>query len=319
VNIRPQNIARYEKAEQLFKEGKALKKIRSETGLDPKCVSRYLKFKGYSFTRNQHWIKNDTSELQKAGDLYEEGYGIKKISQILHISDYRIAQYLESQGYQWNLNNQTHEYYDDVFEVIDTEEKAYWLGFLSADGSHSNKILELSLKEGDRNHIKSFGDFISPTAEIQYRSKVKACRIQICSKKICDDLTALGVTPNKSLTLEFCDQVPKHLIHHYIRGYVDGDGSIGLSYRNKNDKRKHASFGVLGTESFLDQIISHLNLHHNKKQRHGKAYSIGYSGNKLVPKILNKLYADATIYLPRKYKKYQEIVENCRPSVKVVG
>ena len=48
------------------------------------------------------------------------------------------------------------------FEKIDTEEKAYWLGFLYADGSVGSKDdrIELGLAEKDFHHIEKFRDFI---------------------------------------------------------------------------------------------------------------------------------------------------------------
>ncbi len=313
MNIRPQNIARYEKAEQLYKEGKSLRSIGKELGMDYRYISRYLKERGYEMTRNQHWIKQDDDILMQSIELYQQGHNIKTISKMLKVKDNRISEFLQKNGIMLNMNNQIHEYYDETFHVIDTEEKAYWLGFLSADGSIHDNILELTLKEGDKEHVEKFARFISPTAEVKYRASTKSYRVSICSTKICNDLIALGVTPKKSLTLQFCKQVPEHLMHHYIRGYIDGDGSIGLY-----NKSKDAYFGVIGTEDFLDEIVSFLELHHNKKRRHGEAYEIRYSGNKLVPPVLKRLYEDATVYLPRKYEKYQQIIANCRSTKKLV-
>ncbi|CUB51680.1 hypothetical protein [Bacillus cereus] len=304
MNIRPQNVERYKKAEQLYKEGKSLRAIGKEIKMDYRYISQYLKEKGYVMTRNQQWIKSDSDELEQAVELYKQGHNIKEISKILKKKDNRISEYLQKAGYVVSLNNQTHQYHEDSFRVIDTEEKAYWLGFLSADGCVHDNILELTLKAEDKEHVEKFARFMSPTAEVKYRSSTNAYRVNICSKEICDDLIALGVTPKKSLTLQFCEQIPQHLIHHYIRGYVDGDGSIGLKNRNKD-----ACFSVIGTEDFLNKIISVLGLKHNKKRRQGEAYEIRYSGNKQVPRILNRLYADAKVYLPRKYEKYQQIID----------
>lgn len=304
MNIRPQNVARYKKAEQLYKEGKSLRAIGKELKMDYRYISQYLKEKGYTMTRNQQWVKDDTDELSQAVELHEQGHSIKEISKILKKKDNRISEYLQSVGCIISMNNQKHEYHDEIFRCIDTEEKAYWLGFLSADGCVHNNILELTLKEGDKEHVEMFARFASPTAEVKYRKSTKAYRVNICSKEICDDLISLGVTPRKSLTLQFCDQVPQHLIHHYIRGYVDGDGSVGLY-----NKGKDAYFGVLGTEEFLNEIVSVLGLKHNKKRRHGEAYEIRYGGNKQVPPILERLYGDATVYLQRKYEKYQQIMD----------
>lgn len=311
MNIRPQNLARYQQAEQLYKEGKSLRAIGKELGMDYRYISRYLKERGYEMTRNQQWIKQDDEVLEQSIELYEQGHNIKTISQMLKVKDNRISEFLQTRGIMVSMNNQSHEYYEDIFSEVDTEEKAYWLGFLSADGCVHDNILELTLKEEDKEHVERFARFISPTAEVKYRSLTKAYRVMISNKQICDDLFALGVTPKKSLTLQFCEQVPEYLIHHYIRGYVDGDGSIGLK-----NKGKDAYLSIIGTESFLDEVIYALDLHHNKKRRQGEAYEIRYAGNKQVPPVLRKLYENATVYLPRKYEKYHQIIGRCRSSQK---
>lgn len=310
--IRPHNVPKYEQAEKLFNKGMSLRKIGEKVGLRYDYISRYLKDKGYQITRNQHWIKDQSHLLEQAVLLFNEGNGINRISKLIGISDHHISSHFESIGIHPGINNQRYTYYEDVFEVIDTEEKAYWLGFLSADGSVCNNIVELQLKEADASHVDKFAKFMSPDLIGRPKPQTNSYRVSVCNKKIADDLTKLGVTPNKSLTLEFCEQVPKELLHHYIRGYIDGDGTIHIR------KDGQAIVEVLGTEQFLNRIVQSLNLKHNKKKNHGKALSIRYSGSKQVKAILDVLYKDATVYLERKYEIYKRVRPR-RPAVKVAG
>lgn len=310
VIIRPNNVPKYEQAEKLFKDGMSLRKISKEVKLDYRYISRYLKSKGYQIKRNQQWVKDHSLELDEAVELFELGFGIKTISSRLSIADYLISEHFEKLGIHPGINNQKYTYYYDVFENIDTEEKAYWLGFLSADGSIHNDIIELNLKESDSGHVEKFAKFISPDLQGHFKPQTNSYRVSVCSKKISNDLYELGVTPNKSLTLKFCDKVPKELLHHYIRGYIDGDGTIFIR------KDGQAVFEVLGTQDFVDHIEESLELHHNKNGQHGQAKSIRYSGNKQVKSILDKVYKNATIYLERKYEIYQSIRPS-RSSVKV--
>jgi hypothetical protein len=116
----------------------------------------------------------------------------------------------------------------DIFQNIDTEEKAYWLGFLYADGcvhSQENKI-ELGLAEKDYEHLNKFRNFLQIKNKIAYRDSTKSYRLSFRSKKSKQDLIALGYIPCKSLLLHFpnSQQVPDYLIKHFIRGYFDGDG-----------------------------------------------------------------------------------------------
>lgn len=312
MNIRPQNVERYNKAEKMFIEKKTIREISKTLKMDAKSISSYLKFKGHTVKAKSTPVKAD-DDLVSSIEMYEKGMNVRKIAKALSVGDNRVRSYLIKNGIQLNVNNQLYTHNTSVFKKIDTEEKAYWLGFLGADGANCKNILELTLKESDKAHVEQFRNFISPTAPVTYRPTQKAYRVAVCSKEICDDLSRLGITPSKSLTYEFCEDVPEHLLHHYLRGYFDGDGSVHIRKDNQ------AVCEIIGTESFLNQMLSKLDLHINKKGRHGKAFYVRYSGNQKALVFLDKIYKDATIYLPRKFERYQKIVQHCRPQGKLGG
>lgn len=122
-------------------------------------------------------------------------------------------------------------------------------------------------------------------------------------------MTKLGVVPRKSLILTFptFEQVPEHLMIHFIRGYFDGDGHI------KNNKNSIA-FELLGTYEFLNGLIDFLQLKNTdfiwrKDKRHsGNTYSIHVKTQKSL-EIFHNMYDEATIYLDRKFEKFNEILE----------
>lgn len=140
-------------------------------------------------------------------------------------------------------------YNSDFFQDIDTEEKAYWLGFLYADGCinrmyRNEKLkamdLELGLCREDETHIEKFLNSLESNVEIKHKTIklngriYEASRVQICSTKMCRDLIDKGCTPTKSLTLEFpnTETVPQDLIRHFVRGYFDGDGCVSINDKN---------------------------------------------------------------------------------------
>ena len=135
-----------------------------------------------------------------------------------------------------------------IFETIDTEEKAYWLGFLYADGSVSSKEhkIELGLAEQDLKQIEKFRDFIGIMNKISYRSTTKSYRYSFRSESCKEDLIKQGCVPKKSLILNFPteNQVPKNLIRHFIRGYFDGDGWF-------TNTDSCFQIGIIGTEDFI--------------------------------------------------------------------
>lgn len=122
-----------------------------------------------------------------------------------------------------------------IFDTIDTEEKAYWLGFIFADGYIGSTPLdpnkksvynfEISLKLSDLEHLEKFKQFISFEKDVvcdNYR-----CRIMIANKHFWNILNGYGCIPRKSLTLQFPDKSifkSSDLVRHFIRGYFDGDG-----------------------------------------------------------------------------------------------
>lgn len=121
----------------------------------------------------------------------------------------------------------------NFFENIDTEEKAYTLGFLYADGciaSTLNKIQfdQLEPQEDILFKIKEVMQAEAPIHTHKGKHNRTRYRLLVCSKKMCQDLLKLGIIPNKSLTLTFPTKVPQEFLRHFIRGYFDGDGCIWI-------------------------------------------------------------------------------------------
>ena len=145
------------------------------------------------------------------------------------------------------------------FEKIDTEEKAYWLGFLYADGSVGSKEdkIELGLAEKDLKHIEKFKTFMNINNKISYREKTKSYRMSFRSAKCKQDLIDKGCIPKKSLILDFPNenQVPKELQRHFIRGYFDGDGSISTPKNSYGPRKNGRTISFIGTQDFLQSII----------------------------------------------------------------
>lgn len=55
-----------------------------------------------------------------------------------------------------------------------------------------------------------------------------------------NDLINLGCIPRKTLVLKFPNEstVPKQLIKHFIRGYMDGDGCISTYYKKRKERKR---------------------------------------------------------------------------------
>lgn len=202
----------------------------------------------------------------------------------------------------------------NIFEKIDNEEKAYWLGFIYADGTvyktgKNYYRFELGLAEKDLMHIEKFKKFVDSKHNIKYRIKTKSFRLAFNDSQFTTDLINLGCIPNKSLILKYPteNQVPLELQKHFIRGYFDGDGYL-------SKPPKGLTISLLGTNEFLNSILSYLsnNLDVNKKclkkdKRHlSNTYYFDLTGDN-ARCFLKHIYENSNIYLDRKYSLFENI------------
>ena len=203
-------------------------------------------------------------------------------------------------------------YNRDYFETIDSEEKAYWLGFIAADGNVATKMnsMRINLNEIDRDHLKKFKKSIEGNQPIKdsIREKNHSVYIDMNSNKVCRDLLKYGVTPRKSLTLDInFDLIPDNLIHHFIRGYFDGDGSINV-YHRAPYYYDEWELSFISTEKVLLAFQKFIGVPH-KLYRCGNNYRFCYKGKKDIEKAILYMYDNANVYLDRKYKKVQDFLK----------
>lgn len=198
------------------------------------------------------------------------------------------------------IEHQKLKFNHDFFEEIDCEAKAYWLGFIMADGcvslTQQPKII-IGLHKRDEPHIVKWHQAIQSCLKIHY------CGDRVASThysaKMCQDLIRLGCIPRKSLKLKF-PSLRQDLIRHFVRGYFDGDGCISLHNKKKNP---HIRFTVIGTESFLSSLQKILETA-NKLGAHGRAYSLSVNGRQKAGHIFEWMYDNAIIFLDRKKEVY---------------
>ena len=259
--------------------------------------------------------------MQKVADIY--GYGLQTIHKNFKKHNLKIRSNKE--------NSRRYEVDHNFFNNIDTEEKAYWLGFIYADGFVSNikgttsRKVGISLAEIDKQHLEKFNASLESTYPIGeytvsggYLEGVKYCRVLLTSNQLFDDLVRHGCVEHKTSILEK-PNIDDKLIKHFIRGYVDGDGSI--TKINRECYGYEYGLNIVGTDSMLTFISEHF-IDNNvtdkpiylekRKEEHSVSY-IRYGGNFKSEVLLDYLYKDATIYLDRKYKRYLELkLQNCR-------
>lgn len=125
---------------------------------------------------------------------------------------------------------------ENYFDKIDTEEKAYFMGFFYADGynSKNGSSLVISLNIKDIDILYRFSNMILGEEHVSIYDrgpKGKEAVFRINSKDLCHRFSELGCPNCKTYTLEFPKWIDDDLLRHFVRGYFDGDGSIILSSR----------------------------------------------------------------------------------------
>lgn len=186
----------------------------------------------------------------------------------------------------------------DFFKKIDSEEKAYILGFIMADGyiESNGRSLAIKLDKKDIDILEKIKKCLNSDAPIGFREDGRYRILSICSKEIVTDLQKLSVVINKTSTLTF-PVLNSNLYSHFLRGYFDGDGHIG--------KRQCAL--IVGSLGFLNDLLVFLESEHNIKPWVGDNttyYHIQF--NKRDSFFINWLYTNAQIYLDRKYEAFNK-------------
>lgn len=247
---------------------------------------------------------NNKYELGK--EMYLNGKSLCSISKDLKISRGRFSTYLKKQGIEVKRLPHKKTIRENVFDKIDNEEKAYWLGFLYADGCIGNNNrtdIEIGLSVRDKSHIQKFKNFLNWDGKIVIND-IK-CRISFKNRHMHQALINLGCIPKKSLTLMFPseDKVPKELQRHFIRGYFDGDGCF--CWTNKTFE-----INIIGTKDMLENICKITNIDKNRiysaKTKSKEVYRIVVGEKQKIESFLDFIYANSNIYLDRKYEKYKK-------------
>lgn len=263
------------------------------------------------------------SILQQAKEFYEQGNSFRATAAKFGYSSTGLADALKNYGIVnrgiVNSDGQTYtrKYTLDetVFENIDTEEKAYWLGYLYADGYNNEDRKEVAFgqAEQDKESVEKFKDFLKSESPItvrmpQIHDKLMCqpfFRICVSSEKLSKDLVKWGCMQKKTFKLTFPD-IELSLKHHFIRGYFDGDGSVTCA-----DNLKTCGWNMLGTLDLLQKTQNLLPISNTKISEYKEStgiYTLIHGGRYNLEKICTYLYQDATVYLTRKKDKFEKIL-----------
>ena len=175
-------------------------------------------------------FKWTSDQIQDMLTSYKQGESLNKIAQRYRTSYQVLSTLLKKHGLILRSHSEEmrrHTCNHSYFHDIDSEDKAYWLGFLTADGCiTTGNCVTLNLAKQDCEHLYKFKKALAATQMVS--ANQHACSLVICSPQMASDLAIHGIVPNKTFSTRAAT-VPFELVRHYWRGGFDGDGFIAKS------------------------------------------------------------------------------------------
>lgn len=244
--------------------------------------------------------------------LYNEGISTNKIGEMYGCYGSTIRYKLK----EWNVEIRSKRYnalYSanvDYFEKIDTDQKAYFLGIIVSDG-HVSKRNTIMLTLKDIDVIEKW------KTAINYNHDIKIDRygnyyLNLTSKKMADDLRRIGLTNNKSYVMDIekiVSYVPKEFERDFVRGLIDGDGSITI-YKYPYQSNISVHFGFTGLKQTVEYVKNFLNITTKDQKDSDITYTCRSSCRETLRYVYESVYKNSTIYMDRKYNTLLKIIES---------
>lgn len=253
---------------------------------------------------------------------YASGLSTTALAKKYGVYSNAIRGLLLRRGVRFRSTSDAHKKYEineTYFDDINTPEKAYILGLFYADGSNNEKknYAYIQLAETDKDILLKINSIITPDRKLFFENRndknqnhQNVYRFQINNKYISERLAELGCMTNKTHKITFPEWLNTELYSHFIRGYFDGDGHIGIYNYTKYDK---AQFSIVGTEAFcskVSSILRYIKINTNTiSYSHTNVKEVRVGGNRQIQKLLDWMYKDSEIHMNRKYNKYRELIE----------
>lgn len=311
----------------MYKKGFTIKDVSKKFDINQSTLSKFLKDNNIDIVHFDciNVSEDIQNEIVNKYKNHISGINIAKQYDINSNTVYKILKNHNVQIRNDREKSLLYELDENYFEKIDSEHKAYWLGFIYADGyitakrQYSNPKFGITLSSNDRLHLVKLSldlksnypinDYCNNTS---YKKDTKSSRLLISNNKIVEDLKKHGVCENKTNILTAPD-IPENLIPHFIRGYLDGDGCI-TSYKAGGYLRYKVS--ILGTENILNFISDFISCNldfeikdYYKRKENQTVSSLDICSCIRSKKFLDLIYKNSSIYLDRKYNRYLELCE----------
>lgn len=305
---------------ELYHQGMNTVQIGEIVGRHNGTVGRILRKHGLKARGNKVYVPKEY--IQEMVEKYNNGATTIELAKEYKIGDRTVATILRKEGVKirravrrTKLKN--HNY----FSVIDTPEKAYFLGFMLTDGSiiedkRGNRAPSVSimLKAEDAYILEELDKQLGSDGSSVKISNRNEAYLRYGSQELAEGLAQYGVVPNKTFTTEL-PRLPDELMPHLIRGIFDGDGTVHFrKYKSGKGIKRRLCFGFYGTYRLCEQILEYLHekigLPINKITDKGTVSFVVFQRVQDIINFYHYIYDNATVYLVRKKEKFEEFLQD---------
>lgn len=246
--------------------------------------------------------------LEIIKEFIKKGESLNMMAKYFNVLPSCLGRSLRKLGIEYNLQVRKIEKVNNIFSVIDNEIKAYLLGFFMADGCvYDKNRIGLCIAEQDEYIINLFKEIIAPESYIKIihnqkgaKNRQKQLMLRISSQEIVSDLKKLGIEERKTFKPMFLPKLSDDLKWHFIRGYFDGDGHLGI--RNVGIYKTCRISLSNGDKSILESIQKFSNVGSLRKQEN--CWRLDIENITDCYNFLNLMYNNSNYHLPRKFNKF---------------
>lgn len=224
--------------------------------------------------------------------MYTNGMSYKEMIELTGLSDRAIRNVIKKYNITPRPIGQPrkHKINEGFFKVW-SEEMAWVLGIFVTDGHMNKSTHSIYFSQKDERILKLIATYMAADYILMPFGKTKTTpTIVINSKEIKKDLEQMGITSNKSLTLKF-PPVPEKYLPSFIRGVIDGDGTVDKKGYRMNITTASKSFAHSLHELFqswdLKSDITSIVTNNNTE-----IFRVWVKGKESIIKLAELIYKD---------------------------
>lgn len=270
--------------------------------------------------RNKHGLKIKKSDINNIVEMYKNGEKTKNIANLYNVNSATILNVLHKNNIPIRDNNWEQKKYKlniHYFDKIDTEDKAYFLGLLYADGCNSGENIQISLSGKDSEILNKISNnfYFNERPLLKEELSKKNINHQdrftlvISDQNILKSFEKWGIVRDKTFRLDYPEFLNDDLFNHFLRGCFDGDGSVFLS-------EEYINVSIVGYKELLEKLKNKienilnikLNLYPNEKN--DKTHELKTSNMLYVKHMYDFMYKNSNYYLNRKHDIFESYFNN---------